>query len=494
MDCQGHWLHSRGDILAVDKIDFTASEALSAEELGGAAHIAHNCLVDGTKALVSRPGVITWNPGATMTADSDPIIGLVDYNGFLVGVKKSRSIFAISKEGQVLQLSNSDQTTKLDGGGRPAFVKGRQRLVIVGGGQMQMWSGTGLSSRFPVLMPSQPPPTANGACAIAQSLVISRPDNSGQIWWSGGLEDYDDWDLATSNAGYLQAAANPDRILTIAANTNEVFAFGAETLQTFTPTASVIDTSGTSSLFMPGRATEIGTAAAASVIRVDDSFFLLDSNKRIIQTDARQYDDRSKAIISELRGFSRVDDCWGFRLRHGQFDALVFVFPTQNRAFVAELETGRWSEWTKFSADSDVIDITSAHFWPDVGMMVGRADGTVGIMTDGTAGDSGDEIRLRSATGFIDRGSLNMKWCKSVALTFKHKPLTTASGKARISSRDDLGAWHLRGEIDLGGTMQNTWILRSLGTYRYRQWMVEYTGTNQFALISAQEDFDILGV
>jgi hypothetical protein len=83
--------------------------------------------------------------------------------------------------------------------------------------------------------------------------------------------------------------------------------------------------------------------ARDSVVQVDDMFSILDRTRRIILTDGRTVKELSEPIASEISGFDRVDDCWGFRMRFGRWDALVYMFPSAGRGFTYELKTGKWS-------------------------------------------------------------------------------------------------------------------------------------------------------
>jgi hypothetical protein len=63
----------------------------------------------------------------------------------------------------------------------------------------------------------------------------------------------------------------------------------------------------------------------------------------------------------------------------------------------------------------------------------------------------------------------------------------------RISLRDDMGAWHVQEDVEIGEDMDPSVIMRSLGVYRQRQWKIEYTGSNDFVLASMTEHYDALG-
>ena len=482
--------------MAIAAVDFTGSLNTSADELGGSIPVSSNVLIDASGVITRRPGVSAWDAFPQSMIDGVPVIGMTVYRGNLVWVTEDRRIRSVNPQGMSLELSDATAATKLDGGLKPSFVSGRNMLVIAGGAQMQEWRGVGLSYRMPTLTPGQPPPPASHVSGIAQRLVVSAPSDSGQIWWSAPLEAYEDWDFTFGAAGFIQAAAKPDPIVAMFDNTNEVLCFGADTIQVFDPSATTIDSAGEQVVFTPTRTMNLGLIGRDAIVQVDDMFMMVDSNRRIVLTDARSYEDKGNEIVKTIREMAKANDAWGFRMRFGKHDCVVFMFPSSGKGYIYEIKAGRWSTWTAFDKTGPTnVKVTAACYWPDLGkVMVGLADGSICYLADSSGGDLGDDIKAEIVSGFTDRGSSQQKWCKSLMLTFRREPGTVQDGFVRIYSRDNLGAFHFRNQINLGEKLQNTVIFRSLGTYRQRQWKIEYTGKNPFSLVSAQEDFEILGV
>jgi hypothetical protein len=415
------------------------------------------------------------------------------WNEYLVWVTADRNIHAVTAGGSVVELSSSDSQTKLDGGYRPSFVRGRVMLVISGGGSVQKWTGIGLSSRLQGLEPVGAPQTAPAAThvvGIAQRLVVMRPNRSGQIWWSGTLEEYENWDMSTGGASFLQAAAKPDKIVAMADNTNEIFTFGSETLQVFSPAS--VEFEGEVLDFTPSRTMNLGTLARDSVVQVDDMFAMLDRLRRIVLTDGRTVKELSEPIASDLADLAVVDDCWGFRMRFGRWDALVYVFPTAEKAFIYDLKTGKWSEWASWDRGPVPVAMTAAVRWEEHNMfMVGMADGTIATLDAYSVYDLGKPVRVELVTPFVAHDGPVQKHCKTVIAQFSR--VYSGSGRVRISYRDDQGPWHVVEDVDLGYWMDPAVTIRSLGVYRQRQWKIEYTGGNDFVLASMVEEYDVLG-
>jgi hypothetical protein len=199
---------------------------------------------------------------------------------------------------------------------------------------------------------------------------------------------------------------------------------------------------------------------------------------------------KSQAISNTLSAIDDISDCWAFRMRYGKHDAFVFMFPSINRGFAWEAATGRWLEWRDWDAGPVSLRISSAYFWREYGrLMVGSVSGKIGYLSDESTGDFGSPIKIEIVTGHTSHNSPKKKWSKSASFSFAKSG--AESGFVRISVKDDNGDFRIIKDASLVGT-HPTVTVRSLGVYTYRQWKIEYTGSQKFSLVSAQEDFDYL--
>lgn len=474
------------------------AEDKSASELGGAPPTAINVVVDSAGVVRRRPGIKAWVPFPADGASGSPVIGMRPFGQQLVYVTADRKIRAVSAVGGVVELSDPANTaTWLDGGGRPVFVAGRKMLVIAGKGAMQKWTGTGFTARLTNTGAGGNPPDATSICAVAQRLVAMVNNNSGQVWWTGPLEAYENWDMATGGASFIQAAAKPDPLVAMLDNTNEVFAFGSETLQIFSPAATSIDDNDPYNLidFAPSRTMNIGTLAPYSAIAVDDMFAMVDRLRRVVVTDGRTYDDVSRPVASLLRTAKGIEAAWGFRLKFGRFDAAVWVLPDEEYGLLYDFRAQRWCEWRAWREGPQPIQITSAYNWAEQGVfLVGLSDGSIAQLDDDVSTDLGDPIEVELTSGFEDHGTQAQKHCRTLMLTFKRGFAATAgSGHVRVSYRDNQGVWRVLRDIELSREPSPSLQIRSLGVYRTRQWKIRYTGSDELQLVSAQEEFETLG-
>ena len=504
----------------IGQIVFAGSENKSASELGGAMPVVVNAIPDSLGVVRRRPGIKAWPVFPANAGSGSPVVGMTAFGEFLVYVTADRKLHSLSSAGEVAELSDdTDLDTLLDGDSRPSLISGREMVVAAGHGAIQKWTGMGLSARLENIgqgsawyaqhalpdAPGGPPPDATFLSAIAQRLVAQPSNGSGQIWWSGPLEAYENWDLANGGAAYIQASAKPDPIVAMADNTNEVFAFGSETIQVYAPASLHVDQNDpTNTLdFDLSRTMNLGTVSPYSIVSMDDMFAVLDRQRRFVVTDGRTYNDISRNISQVIRDMANVTDAWSFRMRFGRFDCLVWMFPTDGYGLIWDAQSSNWAEWRAWSEGSENVHITSAFNWSEQNaFLVGLDDGSIAQLDDAATTDLEHPIKVEIQSGFTTHGTMAQKASKTVMLQFKRTrdPLPaptggslSASGHVRVSIRDTQGPWKVIRDVQLSDDRMPVLTIRSLGVYRTRQWKLEYTGQDELQLVSAQEEFEILG-
>lgn len=466
-------------------IPFSEGQASGVEQLSGATPLAINAFADASRSIRCRPVVSTWDGFPATSETAFPIVAIGSVNDIVYCIDSRGDSFSIDG-GVMTSLRDGTDASRLTilPGYRPIIAAFRGKVLAAGGGPILSWTGSGTVAEL-----SSAAPLTTAIAGIATRVVASRSDASGIFQWSGlGDAAHATWDALN----YAEAEAKPDVIKTLWDNTNEVYAFGADTLQVFAPDASAG--------FAPSRTINLGTLAPYSVIRIDDTFMLLDAKKRFVVTDGRSYQDKSTDRIGKtIEALTSLDDCWGFHLKQDQWDCCVWFFPTDGIGLVWDRLQDRWSEWRQWGANGwEPVSITSAYYLPsERAYLVGLSDGTIGKLDPLGNSEFGRETKLQITTGFLDRGTQEQKHCKHVWLRSRRGQTATGSQapRLRLSYRDDNGRFIRMTPISLGNTGDNDCniALHSLGVYRFRQWNIEYTGTADFVLVGAQEDFDIIG-
>jgi hypothetical protein len=476
-------------------LGFANKQESGLEELAGATVLAANVLIDTKGAVKRRPGIASFS----QLVNASGISAVHEsYGGDLYAVAQGgpeRFIYKVTPAGSTV-LGGGVSPAGLTGTLRPTIAETEMLLVLAGGAKLQKVElATGLSDRL-----GGTPPTATHVIVNSSRLVVNDiAEFTSWVRFSGiaqGLETYAGFELWQeglvvdgTSAGHVSAEAKADPMVCLAGNTNEVVAFGVDTTQVFSP-----DPTG---VFAPVVALEYGCSAPYSILPVDSSFCWLDNLGRIIMSDGRSVTDLSEPIKATLDGIDTVSDCFAFRYIEGPYDVMVWVFPTDGRAFAFQKGAG-WSEWLGWNEDTNnwgALPI-SAHFYSSLHARnyVGTATGYVGKLTSEASTDLGTRINAQVVTGFLGRGTDAKKHCQCVRFSLRRGESRTEEPVAFLSWRDDPGPWGQKIPVSLGLAGERTIVLeyRSLGVYRRRQWRFEFSGSEDITLIGANETFEVL--
>lgn len=475
--------------MPTEQLQFAAQQASGLEPLAGAPALAVNAITDMSGATRSRPGISTWNGFPATIPDlggsTTAVVAMAVYADQLVYVTEDRNLWVCDGAGTVTALSDNSAATKVDGTLRPQLLSLRTKVVAVGGGAPQATDLVGLSFRL-----GGSPPNMTSIVGIATRLVGSVNDTSGTYRWSGlGDTGHTTWDALNFN----EAEAKPDFLQALGTNTNELFAFGTETLQVYGPDPSIG--------FAAGRALNVGLLAPYSLIPVDDQFAFIERERRFVLTDGRSFTENSvisKPIEATIRNMATVEDAWGFRMRVDRWDAPVWMLPSEGKGLLWNRRSMTWAEWRGFDDHGySAPTITSALHWPEANLfLVGLSTGQIARLDATAYTDLGRIIKVELQTGFVDHGTDNNKLCIAVNFVFR-RGMTAQSSSAplvQISYRDDLGAYSTPTLFSLGvaGDYEATLEMRSEGTYRRRQWKLEYTSDAELSFVGAREEYQPL--
>lgn len=470
--------------MATAAINFGNNQASGDSELAGASPFAINVVMDGQGAIRRRPGITAWSGFPSTIPQAFQVDGIGSLRNDIYYVNSLRQVHKVSG-GVDTNLSASGLITAfLDGTARPVFAETKFRLAIAGGGVPQKVDvGATTSARL-----GGSPPVGYQIIALASRLFADDQTGTssiGQIRFSAvGTTGEELWDPLN----FVEAEARPDAIVALHENTNEAFAFGETSLQVFTPDAA--------SILTPGRTKNLGCAARYSVVRIDEQFAWLDNQRRFVLSDGRDYQELSEPIAQTLDRMTTVSDCYGFRYNFDQFDCLVWSMPTDGRTFAWQKGSG-WSQWHSWDASHGYTPfIVKSHYFLESQNLhlVGLSTGQIAKLDTTASTDLGATIKAEVVTGFENRGTDAYKQCEALRLVLKRgQETTTTAPVIRVSWRDDLGAFCQPIVISLGtaGDYITVKELRSLGTYRRRQWKFEMTDAAELLLASAEEVFNI---
>lgn len=465
-----------------------------------------------TNFMVDEAGVNRVRPGVSTTSTfdgfgpigTDPVIGATFYKSpvnnteYIVLVCQSRAIYAaqsVAPFGSLLTLSSSDMSTKLSGMARPVFAEDSQRLVIAGGGELQQWTGSGLTSRLsPNVDPiTNDPPNASHVLSVANYLVANdtRPGFGNKFAWSDlGDGNHTSW----PPLNYSSADARPDPIVAAYENLREVWLMGSTTLQ-------VMGIVGDPLLpFQPISTINLGCGAPYSPVRMDESFAWLDERRRFVYSNGRSYEIVSSPISRTIQDMTTVSDCWGFRAAIGFWDLIIWVFPTEKTALAYDWKAKKWFPWREWNGVDDWKQWTSTAYvyWASQNLHVlGRPAGGLGSMSMSFSRDENQYIVAERITGQLDWGSDKRKRCNCVRFFLRRGTGAFPSGPQgylEVRKQDDGGHWSEWRLLDLGiaGDYTNWVDWYPGGVYRRRAYHIRFTPKVDLAIAAAEETYDLL--
>lgn len=476
-----------------EAIPFGSAQKSGFDVETGAGQAAFNVFTDARGAVRRRPGITTLADAPSTVIDERGISGL----------------FA-TDDGRILAVSGGDfpplrTLYEVDGGAsrklvgvvpgvqRPKFAQTDMLVVIASGGRPIKYERATRTADYL----GGDPPSGTHIATGAQRLLLNDPqDNPSSVRFSATAQGrityagHEQWTLTNPvTSGILGADRRPDPIVALADSTGEVFAWGTYSLQIFSPDPQFG--------FAPSATVEYGCAAPDSVIKADDSFMWLDQYRRLILSNGRSRDDISADIAGQIDEFETVSDCFGYRAVVGNLDALLWSFPSEGRTYAYQKSIG-WSQWSGWANGNFTQFPVSCAVYrnSDGANIVGTTDGRIGQLSLSATTDFGSPIIARSTTGYLDRGTDARKNSKVVRLALRRGRATGASGpQGFLCWRDRPGPWQGRVPVDLGGSKDTEIVieLRSLGVYRRRQWMFEFSGTEELVLARASEEFEVLG-
>lgn len=473
------------------RIPFGPAQSSGNEALAGAGVVAHNVVLDGAGAVLRRPGIQASSLSVDAVIDSAGVEGIVttpNQELWAVGaaVNGDRTIYRVTPGGFI--SVGGSFSPRLNGTGRPVITQTEAIIVATAGAAPQKvdWVDE-ISDRLGGTPPNSTHIALQSSRLVSNNVDVQSRVNYSGIATGGAVAGHEDWDPGVGTGGLFSAEARADPVVALAENTNELYVWGTTSVQVFVPDGQFV--------FAAAATREFGLAAAYSVIKRDQQFAWLDHKRRFVVSDGRTYESISGPIQQTLDDMGTVSDCFGYRVHLGPVDALVWTFPSDGRTFV--FHRGMWSQWSAWNSTTGwgQFPVTAHYQDPNTGRnLVGDSDGYVSELSMGVEADRGALIRAYIQTGFQGHGTEKRKHCRAVYVTLRRGETTSSvTPHCYVCFRDEPEAPWRKIPVSLGpaGARQPVVALRSLGTYRRRQWLFEFSGSEDLALVSAEEEFEL---
>jgi hypothetical protein len=171
---------------------------------------------------------------------------------------------------------------------------------------------------------------------------IVAGNNSQRLYWSEIANDGASWNALD----FASAEGSPDNIVSIIADHRELWVLGSQSVEVW------VNTGDADQLFArSGNAfIEHGCAATWSAATIDNSVFWLGTGKNghgiVFRTNGYTPARISThPIETAIRGYSRIDDAFGYAFQMDGHSFYVLTFPTADATWMFDVASGEWSEW-----------------------------------------------------------------------------------------------------------------------------------------------------
>lgn len=443
--------------------------------------VVRNWQPDVTGTNHVRPGIVAY---ASTGLGSSPFVGLYRWKTWIVGVTADRKMWALPDAFPTAWTAISDATaaTKVDGTSLPVFAESISSLYVAGGGQIQKWTGVGLSARLGA------GPACTHICNVSQRLIANDLINSDRIEYSDiGAGSDTSWGALS----FESAEARPDALFAVYEATAEMLLFGGSSTEVFGISVDPLIP------FQRVTVLDIGISAPYSPIRIDGAYAWLDDRRRfVLSQDRRGYEVISDAIEKQLRGLTTIADCFGYREETDEYSLLVWIFPTAGVAFAYDYTAKKWSERNTYNAATQLQGpwaVSAYAYWPPQNKhLVGTTTAGLYSLDTATRTDLGGTILCERVTGWQDFGTTGRKRSAGVRVTIHRgvTPLAAVEGQLEVAVDNDGAGFGDFRTIALGlpGDTRSWYDLTFGGVFTRRRYWIRYSGTDDMSLVSIADN------
>lgn len=294
---------------------------------------------------------------------------------------------------------------------------------------------------------------------------------------------------------FASAEGSPDKLNGLLVGWNELTLFGTSTIEPWY--------TATSGGFTPLKASiiEQGTKAPYTIQKVDNAWFLLNTNRRMIRIDGRQPSIISQPIDDILDGLTDYGDPEADVIT-GNGKAL-YLLSVADTTLVFDYSINEWlGEWNFWDKDKSEYtrfkgrNILNIKPWGET-HCTDHKEGIVYKLDFDKYEDDGEEIRSSIITGIFDHGTGREKRSNELRLRVKRGKGDPNGEEPLILVRyrdNGTRTWNNIIEVPIGyeGEDEMYYSVFDQGSYRSRQYEIFCTDNTPFVVVGVEEDVEIL--
>ena len=248
-----------------------------------------------------------------------------------------------------------------------------------------------------------------------------------------------------------------------------------------------------------------GIAAANSFVFLEDTWYWLDDERKVIRLNGRQPEVLSLTMNKYIQDFSAVSDAIGGRTNFNGRPQYILSFPTEGKTLALDIYNKIWSELGKWNSTTSSYDqfkgqsFTQATKW-NLTLVGDRTTGKVYKFDSTDYEDDGATMRSMVRTPHVHWEHPEL-WKRSARLDFYLKKASVAdaadSAELLIKWRDQgETTWKTQRTVSLGrvGKTDFHGAIPGMGQYKTRQYEISLTDDSPLVIAKVMETFRFLGM
>lgn len=310
---------------------------------------------------------------------------------------------------------------------------------------------------------------------------------------TGEIEN--DYWSATDNP--LTCEARGDLLSGLFTAWQEIYLWGTEGLEIWQ------DDSVTPFSPVQGAFAEAGLEGPYAFGRIDNTIFALcviDGKRVVIKMDKRSPSVVSEPIARVLSELITVSDATCDIISVGGLAIAMFSFPTDNQTWAYDYKNDIWLRWGNYDSLSCSHDMFLGQHscfvktW-NKHLIQSRLDGKIYELRRDTFLDGTNPLVSYRRTGWVDYGTWKRKRVSQLFVKVKVFPRGVSDSTLQVRWRDDGNpTWSTLCSFELNPTMQGDFIvpMNRMGIFRSRQYEFRMSDNNDFVLVGAWEDIEVM--
>jgi hypothetical protein len=442
----------------------------------------HDCVldaIDGRLIASRRPGLTAF--ASLGTGASVNGIFFWKRKGFSLAVSDQK-VFKITQSGIVTQIGT------IAGTRRVTFAEFRTptNVVLMAAGA-RIYSTDGATV---TVLADEDAPTAVSFVRSFDQYALANEIGTDLLHFSDALTfDPGDW------AGdVISVEGKPDDLVAVVTGFDEIGLFGPQSVERY------YNDGVTPFVVIPGGSVEYGTIAPYSVKLIDNSYFYLSNERRLVRLSGSQPQVISQPVDSLFHGIDVVSDAIADHIIENGRGLYVLTFPTANRTIVYDyinnLWLGDWSTWNTSTASYDRWQGNYVEFVDDWNKtLVGGLNGEILVLDKKSNQDNTGIMRTSFISGNLGGNDHEWIFPSELRLLLKRGYGKQGEDAPEINIRyRDNGSltWSNIKTESMGkvGEYEFEVKFRRLGRYKSRQYEIFVTDDAPFVIGSALETAD----